>query len=316
MHTFRAKLTGVLTALILIGCSSAALAQAAPSHLVSVEWLAANLKAPRVVVLDVGAFTRYEKEHVPGAARAFGPWQTENDAYVGYMMPKVPALVRMLRGFGVNNDSFVVIYDDGTTAQDTARSARALWTIEALGHDRVAILDGGFAAWKQKKEPVSSQPAVPWPGNFTGRLEKGRLATMSEAKKDLRQPGVVFVDNRSPDEDFGFEKKSYIKRYGHLPHSRLWPADFMTIGGINFSPSYMRPLAELRRAAMGVGIPADRNARIITYSDQGTSAALGYFVLHDLLGYRNVRLFDGSILEAAANPAVPMEKDGWGYKRR
>ena len=294
----------------------AVMARAAQAHLVSVDWLARNLKAPHLAVLDVGAFTRYEKEHIPGAARAFGPWQRKNAQFVGYMMPSVPAVIRMLRSFGVNNDSFVVIYDDGTTAHDTAMSARALWTLEALGHDRVAILDGGFEAWKQKKEPVTSRPSVPRPGDFTGRLEKGKLATLADVKRDLRSSGVVFVDNRSPNEDFGFEKKSYIVRYGHLPGSRLWPAGFMTIGGIKFSPSYMRPREELADAVRGVGIPANRNAEIITYSDQGTDAALGYFVLHDLMGYKNVRLFDGSILEAAADMSVPMEKNGWGYKRR
>ncbi len=126
MHTFKAKLVGILAAVILIGCSSAALAA---THLVSVDWLAGNLKTSGVVVLDVSDFTKYERQHIPGAARAFGPWRTMNGEFVGYMMPKAPELVRMLRSYGVNNGSFVIIYDEGINAQDTAKSARALWTI-------------------------------------------------------------------------------------------------------------------------------------------------------------------------------------------
>jgi thiosulfate/3-mercaptopyruvate sulfurtransferase len=314
MNTYRIKLAALFAAVILIAYASAAVA-AGTQKLVSVDWLARNLKTPNVVVLDVGAFTQYERGHIPGAVKAFGPWQTMNDMFVGFMMPKVEDLVRMLRGYGVNDNSYIILYDEGVTAQDTAKSARALWTLHALGHDRVAILDGGFAAWKQAEKHISSEPTIPWPGNFTGKFVKSGLATMDDVKKALHSPRVVFVDNRLPEEDFGHEKKSYIKRYGHLPGSRLWPADFMTNAGIEFSPSFLRDTAELQKMAKGVGIPADKNVEIITYSNRGLQAAMGYYVLHDLLGYRNVKLFDGSILEAAADKSVPMETDSWGYKK-
>jgi thiosulfate/3-mercaptopyruvate sulfurtransferase len=315
MNTYKVKLMAFFAAAVLFAGASVA-ADAGTQKLVSVNWLQKNLKAPNVVVLDVGAFTQYEREHIPGAVKAFGPWQTMNDRYVGFMMPKVDDLIRMLRSYGVNNDSHVILYDEGVTAQDTAKSARALWTLEALGHNDVSILDGGFAAWKQAGKSVSAKPVVPWPGHFSGRPVKSRLATMGEVKKALHSPAVVFVDNRLPEEDFGHEKKSYIKRYGHLPGSRLWPADFMTNAGIEFSPSLLRNKEELKQMARGIGIPADKNIEIITYSNRGLQAAMGYFVLHDLLGYENVKLFDGSLLESAVDKSVPMETDSWGYKRK
>jgi len=179
----------------------------------------------------------------------------------------------------------------------------------------VAILDGGFAAWKDAGKPVSSEPVVPWPGNFSGTLVSAKVATLVEVKKALGSSRMVFVDNRLPDEHFGQEKRSYVKRYGHLPGSRLWPASFMTNAGSDFSPSSMRDMAELKEMAEGVGIPTDKNVEIITYSTQGLEAAMGYFVLHDLLGYKNVKLFDGSILESAADKSVPMETNSWGYKK-
>jgi thiosulfate/3-mercaptopyruvate sulfurtransferase len=315
MKTYKFRLAAFFGALILIACATGATA-AGTKKLVSVDWLARNLKAPNIVVLDVGAFTQYKRNHIPGAVKAFGPWQTMNDEFVGFMMPTVEDLSRMLRSYGVNNNSYVILYDEGVTAQDTAKSARALWTLHTLGHDKVAILDGGFAAWKQKEKQVSVEPTVPRPGNFTGKLVASKLATLSDVRKALRSPGAVFVDDRLPEEDFGHEKKSYVKRYGHLPGSRLWPADFMTNAGIEFSPSFMRDKAELQQMAKGIGIPADKNVEIITYSNRGIQAAMGYFVLHDLLGYKNVKLFDGSILEAAADESVPMKTNGWGYKKK
>jgi len=194
MNTYKSKLAALLAAAILLVCSYGA-AAAESQKLVSVDWLAENLETPNVVVLSVGAFTQYEKNHIPGAVKAFGPWQTMNDEYVGFMMPKVNDLVSMLRSYGVNNDSYVILYDEGVTAQDTAKSARALWTLEALGHDKVAILNGGFAAWTQAGKAVSTEPVVAAPGNFSGELAESKLATKAEVKKAVEAIFGVKVES-------------------------------------------------------------------------------------------------------------------------
>jgi thiosulfate/3-mercaptopyruvate sulfurtransferase len=312
MNICKAKLAGLLAALIVMGSMSGP-ALADTGTLVSIDWLAENLDKPNMVVLDVGAFFHYEKKHIPGAVKAFGPWQTVNEKHQGYMMPPSEDLVRMICSYGVNQDSLVVIYDEGVTTDDTAKSARALWTLHALGHERVAILDGGFSAWEQAEKPVTAAPVFPAAGNFAGRLVAAKLATLDEVKAKIRSKKVVLVDTRLPEEDFGHEKKSYIKLSGHLPGSRLWPASAMTNAGEEFSPSLMRDRKELEEMAMGVGIPADKDVEIITYSNRGMQAALGYYVLHDLLGYRNVKLFDGSMLVAAADESVPIESNSWGF---
>jgi len=312
MNIRKAKLMGLLAAFLVITLAPWS-ARADSDALVSIDWLAKNLDNPKVVVLDVGAFFHYEKKHIPGAVKAFGPWQKVNEKYVGYMMPPVNELVAMIRGYGVNDDSLVVVYDEGSSLDDTLKSARAVWTLQALGHEKVAILDGGFAAWQQAGRPVSTVAATPAAGNFSGKLMTDKVATLDEVKKKIGSPGVVLVDTRLPEEDFGHEKKSYIRRSGHLPGCKLWPASAMTNAGEEFSPSFIRDPDELVEMASGVGLPADKDAEIITYSNRGMQAALGYFVLHDLLGYRSVKVFDGSILAAAADESVPMERNSWGF---
>jgi len=315
MNMHKIRLAGMLLLAMIVAFPSGGVLAEDKDSLVSIDWLAKNLNTPGIVILDVGAFTHYEKNHIPGAVKAFGPWQTMNDTFVGFMMPKVDDLVQMLRGYGVNNDSFVIVYDEGVTAQDTCKSARALWTLHALGHDKVAILNGGFAAWEQAEKQVTTEAAFPAAGNFSGQLVRAKVADLADVKKMLTSPAVVFVDNRSPDEHFGYEKKSNISRFGHLPGSRLWPASFVTNAGVELSPSFMKDTAVLQQMAAGVGIPEDRDTEIITYSNTGLQAAMGYFVLHDLLGYKNVRLFDGSILESTADKNIAMEKNGWGHKK-
>jgi len=314
MNIWKNKLAVLLAAVMILICTSAS-ALAGTPPLVSIDWLSKNLNKSGMVILDVGAFTHYEKNHIPGAVKAFGPWQTMNDEFVGFMMPKTDALVEMLREYGVNNDSYIILYDEGVTATDTCKSARALWTLHILGHDKVSILDGGFAAWEQKDKPVSNKAATPGRGDFTAKMVTGKLATLADIKKKIGSDKTVLLDNRATTEFFGHEKKSHVKRYGHLPNARIWPASYMSNAGINLSPAFMKDTETLAKMAEGVGIPADKNVEIITYSNHGLQAALGYFVLHDLLGYTNVKIFDGSILEAAPDKDVPMDKYAWGYMK-
>ena len=281
--------------------------------LVSVEWLTNHLNDKNIVVLDVRTFPKYLKSHIPGAVRAFGPWQKMNDKFVGFMMPPVNELEDMLQSYGVSNDSFIIIYDQGLTSTDTAKSARALWTLHYLGHDKCAILNGGFNAWEQKGKPITSKPAIPFRGNFKANVVANKVITLDEVKQRLKSKTSCFLDTRQPHEHFGHEKKSFIPRYGHLPGSLLIPAAYITIGGQNFSPAYLRTTKELGDMVRGAAIPSDKNAEIIVYSNTGLQAALGYYVLNNVLGYKNVRLFDGSVLEASKDKDVPMKRYSWGW---
>ncbi len=284
--------------------------------LVTVEWLSKHMDDRGVVILDVRTFPKYMKNHIPGAIRAFGPWRLTNEKFVGFMAPPVGELEEMLREFGVSNDSLVIIYDQGMTSSDTAKSARALWTLHMLGHTNVAILDGGFNAWEQKELPLTATPAIPVRGNFTAKPVAKKAISLEEVQKKLGSKGTIFLDCRIPAEHFGHEKKSNIARFGHLPGSLLMPASFLTIGGQNFSPAYLRKKDELRQMASGVGLPNNSGAEIVVYSNTGEEAALCYFVLNNMLGYNNVRLFDGSVLEAAKAKDIAMVRYSWGWNDR
>ncbi len=288
---------------------------AAQSSLVSVDWLAKNLNKKDMVILDVSEFIHYEKRHVPGAVKAFGPWMSMNREFVGFMMPPVTDLVDMIQGYGVNNNSFVIVYDEGVTPKDTAKSARALWTLHTLGFDNVAILNGGMAAWEQTEKPTSTDAATPLRGDFSGKLVANKVTTLNDVKKKIGSSKVYFVDNRIADHYFGHEKNSEIKRAGHIPGALLWPQSFMTIAGVDFAPSYFRDKKDLQKMAKGIHLPSDKNVEIITYSNHGLAAAMGYFVLHDVLGYKNVKIFDGSIIEASAVDDFPMVVNRWGWEK-
>ncbi len=305
--------TVVMTAVLICAGLVAPRQSSAANGLVTIEWLSKHLNDKGLIILDVRTFPKYIKSHIPGAIRAFGPWQVTNAEFIGFMTPPVEQLENMLRGFGVSNDSMIIIYDQGMTSSDTSKSARALWTLHYLGHTKCAILNGGFNAWEQREKPITTQPAVPMTGTFKAKVVSNKLITLDEVKKKLGKKNCWFVDLRQPHEHFGHEKKSYISRFGHLRGSLLMPAAYMTIGGQDFSPAYLRSKDKLRHMAAGCGIPSDPNAEIVVYSNTGLDAALGYFVLNEILGYKNVRLFDGSMLEASKDKDVPITRYSWGW---
>ena len=85
----------------------------------------------------------------------------------------------------------------------------------------------------------------------------------------------------------------------------------MTNAGANRAPATLRSKQELAEIARGVGIPEDRKTKIITYCNSGQQAGMAWFVLHDLLGYENVKVYDGSILEYSAVENLPLVKFTW-----
>ena len=316
MHPkIRVTVTAVVITAVLICAGLVTPRQSlADNGLVTIEWLSKHLNDKGLVILDVRTFPKYIKSHIPGAIRAFGPWQKTNAKFIGFMTPPVDQLENMLRDYGVSNDSLIIIYDQGMTSSDTSKSARALWTLHYLGHSKCAILNGGFNAWEQKEKSITAKPTVPMTGTFKANVVPNKLITLDDVKRKLGKKNCcIIVDLRQPHEHFGHEKKSYISRFGHLRGSLLMPAAYMTIGGQDFSPAYLRSKNRLKQMVSGCGIPANPNVEIIVYSNKGLDAALGYFVLNNILGYKNVRLFDGSMLEASKDKDVPITRYSWGW---
>jgi thiosulfate/3-mercaptopyruvate sulfurtransferase len=134
---------------------------------------------------------------------------------------------------------------------------------------------------------------------------------MQEVTANLKSKEWLLVDDRNALQYFGSTKNPNALRFGHLPGALSFPAAFMTNAGANRAPATLRSKEELMTMARGVGIPADRKTKIITYCNSGQQAGMAYFVLHDLLGYKNVKVYDGSILEYSQAEDMPLVKYTW-----
>lgn len=267
-----------------------------PGPVVDVNWLKQN--KDKVVLLDVRKkaenFTK--KGHIPGAILV--PWKkvrakrVEDGVELIKMLPSPASFARLMKKSGVNNDSAVVITTTGLSAPEVYFGTRLYWQLKYYGHDNVAMLDGGNAAWAAAKLPLSNEPSNPKPGNFTVRAERRELlATTSDVERMVEQGSRDIVDGRTLDYYLGLEqKKKYVYKPGHIPGSKVAPNDlFLAHKG----PKTFRSPSEIRAtlAALGVDLKAPNTA----YCNSGHLGSGLWFVLYELAGNKRAKLYDGSM---------------------
>jgi thiosulfate/3-mercaptopyruvate sulfurtransferase len=289
-------------ALLLILASPVARSADMPP-LVDTEWLAANLGRGDLTVLDIQDAKDYARFHVPGAVNAHYPkWRTgEKDPAGPSMLPPVGLLEAMIGELGIGNEQSVVIVATGRGAGDLAAATRVFWTFRILGHGPVAVLDGGLAAWAQSRKPLESGVNQPEPRRFTAAPDADLMLTADRAKV-LLEEGRGFVDARTEGEFVGLYRGSDAERPGTIPGARHLPHDWLTKDG----SAQLRDTDSLRTLFAARKIPTDEGQ--IHFCHSGNRAALNWFVDYAVLGNRDARLYDGSTMEWARRPELPLQQ--------
>jgi thiosulfate/3-mercaptopyruvate sulfurtransferase len=260
------------------GSCFAAAGAAHPEMLVSTEWLADHLNDPKVIVLQAGSDRgSYEKEHIPGARFLSSDDFTTGDQGLMVELPSVEKLQQTFQDLGVSGDTRVVIY----TTEWYPAAGRAFFTLDYLGHNNTALLDGSLAKWKSEGRPLTSDIPQIAKGNLTPRVHESARALLADAKS-ATEPGsqTILVDSRP------------MKRYtdGHLPGADhiFWEETVENSKKPVFlSPDQLRKLFESRGIAQG--------KKLTTYCEIGLQASHMYFVAK-YIGY-DVSMFDGSFYQ-------------------
>ena len=287
-----------LAAVLTLGATFTASAAPAEQPLVNVEWLKAHLSDKNVVVLDIrsaidgGGAQAYAAAHIPGSVHS------DYDKDVPFMLPTVAELEKLIGDIGIDEDKHVVVVPDGNSYTDFGSAARTYWTLKVVGLKNVSILDGGVAAWRAAGLPVESGEKKPSATIFAATLDKSLIARGSDVEALESKGGATLIDARPASFFLGKEKAPNAAAYGHIP------------GALNLdSASYydeksnrLKPKAEL--IALSAHVPA---GPAVSYCNTGHWAATDWFVLHELLGREDVRLYDGSMVEWTANPNRPVE---------
>ncbi|SFR35576.1 thiosulfate/3-mercaptopyruvate sulfurtransferase [Microbacterium azadirachtae] len=281
--------------------SSASFADyAQPGRLVTTDWLAAHLGEEGLVVVESDEdVLLYETGHIPGAVKV--DWHTElNDPVVRDYVDGA-GFAELLSRKGISRDDTVVIYGD----KNNWWAAYALWVFSLFGHEDVRLLDGGRDRWISEGREITTdlpnRAATEYPV-----IE--RDDTVLRAYKDdvLAHLGNPLIDVRSPEEYNGSRTSApaYPEegalRAGHIPTAQNvpWAKAVAEDGGF-------KPRAELEAIYLdGAGLaPGDE---VVAYCRIGERSAHTWFVLKHLLGFENVRNYDGSWTEWGSAVRVPI----------
>ncbi|NDY41389.1 sulfurtransferase [Dissulfurirhabdus thermomarina] len=295
-----------------MGLAPGAAAGGAPP-LVDTAWLAGHLGRKGLVVMDVRTEANYAFAHIPGAVSVpYGEMEPPGDEGELLMVPE-GELTDLLQEAGVNRDSHVVVYAHGNTVSDASKAGAVYWILKANGLERVSMLNGGFTKWTFEGRKVVKDEPAPRRGDFVARRDPRAIAGLDDVRRAIADPRTFLVDARNPDQHFGHTKRADVACYGHIPSSVSLPAAYLTNAGRNRAPATLKDEAVLEALARGVGLPADKGAGIIVYCNTAQFAGIDYLVLHDVLGYENVRVYDGSMLEYCRRRGdLPLERFSWG----
>jgi thiosulfate/3-mercaptopyruvate sulfurtransferase len=296
----------VIASVFALGFAGPAFA-AAVEPLVSTQWLKQHLSDPDVLVLDIrsaidgGGAAAYAAGHIPGAVHSDydkGGWRVTRNG-VPFMLPSASQLEALIGDLGIDEHTHVVVVPAGVHVLDFGSAARVYWTLKASGHPRVSILDGGFAAWRaDAANPIETGVNTPSPKIFTVALDESVIAPLSEVERWSKSGGATLLDARPASFFAGKEKAPAAKAYGHIPGaSSLDSATFY-----DASSNKLRQVSEL--AAIAASIP---DGPVVSYCNTGHWASTNWFVLSELLGRKDTKLYYGSMVEWTADAGRPVE---------
>ena len=235
--------------------------------------------------------------HLPGARFFDIDAIADRQTSLPHMLPSAAQFAEQVGGLGVGAGDLVVVYD----TRGVISAARVWWTFRAMGHDRVAVLDGGLPLWRAEGRAVESGHPTPRPRRFKARRREALVRTLDQMRDNVEAAREQVLDARSRGRFAGTEPEPRAGlRGGHIPGSLNLPYDAM------YRPDgTLLPAEELRRRFESTGLDLERP--IVTTCGSGVTASVLALGLHKV-GARDVAVYDGSWSEWGAHPDTPVER--------
>ncbi|MFL5800126.1 MAG: sulfurtransferase [Actinomycetota bacterium] len=276
-----------------------------PDALVETDWLEQHRSDPNLRVVEVDEDTSaYEKGHIPGAVA--WNWNTDLHAETGREYVDQAGLGRLLQRAGVGTDTTVVLYG----GNNNWFAAYAYWLVRYLGYPNVKLLNGGRKKWElESRELTGDVPSYDATElKVSGATNEDIRSMRDEVLWQVREGGAAkFIDVRSP-EEFRGEKlapdhlpQEQAQVPGHIPGA----ANIPWVKAANDDGTF-KSADELKALYEGAGVTV--GDEVIAYCRIGERSSHTWFVLNELLGYPNVKNYDGSWTEYGSLVGVPVEK--------
>ncbi len=291
----------------------AAAAVELPGPVVQPAWLAGHRDAVQVLDVRVDAAGFTVDGHIPDAvlvrADDLRTTRTRQGRQDKRMLPGPETFRTRARGWGLTPDQPVVVAPSGKSPRALADATYLYWALRHYGHESVALLAGGTAAWKAAGHDTSRKVVLPRPTDYkVGEAGGTVLATTEDVAAIVEDGRGRLVDARPLPYYVGLRKKPWVARAGHLPDAVHLPYTLLTRNG---GSSRLRDGATLDRVARVMDVPRDASP-LVVYGNSGRVASLVWFVLSELLDHRDTRLYDGGMhawAKAAGRPVVNPVRD-------
>jgi thiosulfate/3-mercaptopyruvate sulfurtransferase len=268
------------------------------SAIVSTDWLAQHLTNSRVVILDIRSAAQYSKAHIPGSfSTPFNLWAIGANGLT-MELPSDDALRGLLGRSGIDPDTFVVIVNRTETDFSRADATRAAWTCMLAGVRNVGVLDGGYNKWVNENKTVTTEVPQAVSKSYSGTIDRSTKVSKDYVMEKIGES--ILVDGRLPQDYFGIASNP-----GHIRSAVNMPAPWAFAHNGTF-------LSEQELHAMAAGVVGtDKSREIIVYCEVGGYASTWWFLLTQVLGYSNVKLYDGSVEEWFKDPKAPVSRYSW-----
>jgi thiosulfate/3-mercaptopyruvate sulfurtransferase len=275
---------------------------AKPDVLVSTDWLEEHLQDDGVRIIEVDEDTSaYDKGHIPGSVS--WNWTTDLHTKIGRDYRDQAGFSRLLAEAGVGPDTTVVLYG----GNNNWFAAYAYWLLKLRGHDNVKLLNGGRKKWELESRALTGDvPTHPTTDFTIAGPDRPEIRAMRDEVIDKLDGGTGFVDVRSPEEYRG-EKLAP----DHLPQEQSQvPGHIAGAANIPWAKAAnddgtFKSADELKALYEAEGITPDRE--VIAYCRIGERSSHTWFALQELLGYPNVKNYDGSWTEYGSLVGAPVE---------
>jgi thiosulfate/3-mercaptopyruvate sulfurtransferase len=313
----------LLTRLMLavsLGAASAAWALTLPGPLVDTGWLQQHLDNPALVILDVRGDRDNFAKAAPAKPNPKGPllghipnarlWDFDrvretrvvDGVKLDKMAPTPEKFTALMRELGVRNGDAVVVVSNANDTPSLTQATRAYWTLKYFGHDNIAILDGGTSKWAHEGKPLSHAAATYSGSGYAVRAVRNEILASTSDVIEASKGGLQIVDGRTADYYVGQRMTSDVTAKGHIPGARMLAHTEL----VNDKTNLFKSGDELRRLVQEMGIDPSRPA--ITYCNTGHLASGPWFVMYELLGNKNAKLYDGSMHEWTKDAARPTSR--------
>ena len=277
----------------------------AKNWIVETDWLASHLDAPDLVILDGSwhlptsgrdARTEYLAEHIPGALFFDIDDLADEKSPLPHMLPPTVKFASRMKKMGIGDGKRIVVYD----SYGLFSAARVWWTFRAMGHQDVAVLNGGLKKWKSEGRPLEDgAPVARSSRHFTPLQNSELLRDLDDMKGYVAKGNMQIVDARPAGRFEGKDPEPRPGlRQGHIPGSKNVPS-----GSIVNADGTLKSKAELEKIFAAAGI--DPSEPVVTTCGSGVTASMLALSLA-VLGQTNAAVYDGSWAEWGKDEGLPI----------